>query len=196
MSQPAYQKPKYITYEMIERQLRVGAVKVVDDELANEGLYIGQVEDYMAQGESFILQTVLSNYVHLPLTTINGGTFADLQNNPEWEQLTYTPLVNLFKASALYQIYLNYYAVGGEGNNGEALIINQSKQVSFYTSMLLRLDQNGNMMYKNAFIGLKLRDNGNPKMPRRSRGAAGSMFDGQDQAYAAFNAIPNYRRTR
>jgi len=108
-----YMMPSYITYEMVAGQIHpLVKVRLVDDpELP--GIYIGLVNDFLAQGESYIIQTVLSNYVEIPLTTIDGCSFQSMINHPKYKQMTYVPIMNLFKASALYQLYLNYFAMGG-----------------------------------------------------------------------------------
>jgi len=187
-----YMMPSYITYEMVAGQIHpLVKVRLVDDpELP--GIYIGLVNDFLAQGESYIIQTVLSNYVEIPLTTIDGCSFQSMINHPKYKQMTYVPIMNLFKASALYQLYLNYFAMGGVGANGQELIAQQAKQVNFYTSMLLRLDQSGNLMYKNTFEGLRLCKNASQRIAK-SRGAP-RMISGSNIANIALNSIPNLSR--
>lgn len=184
-----YAKPSYITYEMVAAQLSpLIKVKFVEDEEI-PGIYIGLVNDFLAQGESYIIQTVLSNYVEIPLTTTDGCDFKNLITHPKYYQLTYIPIINLFKASGLYQIYLNYFAMGGEGANGQELIAQQAKQVNFYTSMLLRLDQSGNLMYKNSFAGLRPCANASRKIAKVI--GAPKMISGSRIADFALGSIPD-----
>lgn len=200
MIQPVYLTPQYINYAMIRATLTnnntgnntTGLIIVKEFDDDSPGMFIGQVNDYMAQGESYIIQTVLSNYVEIPLITIKNGDFASMVDNPQWLQLTYTPLINLFKSSALIQIYMNYWGTGGESSNGAELISQMKKQINFYTGMLLRLDQSGNMMYKNSFVGLKPCINANNQIGRQARVANG-IPTGQDTASQVFRAIPQYR---
>lgn len=184
-----YATPQYITYEMIAAQINpLIKVKFVEDENI-PGVYIGLINDFLAQGESYIIQTVLSNYVEIPLTAINGCDFKSLITDQKYYQLTYIPIINLFKASGLYQIYLNYFAMGGEGANGQELIAQQAKQVNFYTSMLLRLDQSGNLMYKNSFAGLRPCKNASRKIAKVI--GAPKMINGSRIADYALGAVPD-----
>lgn len=187
-----YMKPSYITYEMVASQIHpLIKVQLVDDpELP--GMYIGLVNEFLAQGESYIIQTVLSNYVEIPLTTTEGCSFESLITHPKYKQLTYIPIINLFKASGLYQIYLNYFSMGGEGANGQELIAQQAKQVNFYTSMLLRLDQSGNLMYKNAFDGLRKCRNASQRIAKKI--GAPNMISGSRIADFALGSIPDLSR--
>lgn len=192
MPVPQYMTPSYINYDMVSSQIHpLIKVQPVDDPDL-PGLYIGLVNDFLAQGESYIIQTVLSNYVEIPLTALDGRGFDSLLDNPKYTQLTYIPIINLFKASGLYQIYLNYFSMGGEGANGQELIAQQAKQVNFYTSMLLRIDQSGNLMYKNIFAGLRPCQNASRKIAKVI--GAPNMLNGGVIADIALGSIPDLSR--
>lgn len=192
MADLTYIEPIYITYEMIKNQL-IQIIKVNEDpdNLGPNGIgmYIGDVKTYMAEGESFILKTILSNYVALPLTALDGGDFNSLLDNPAWRD-TYIQVRALFCNAAYYYIYLNYFSEGGT-NNGQALMKTAVAQINYYRNSLLRLDQAGNPTVKNAFVGLKKASNGSRMIPGKSRVPPIPL--GLDQAYAAFNSTPDLR---
>jgi len=194
MPAPIYQTPRYISYDMIERQLRVSQIKVTTDPLDNTGLLVEQVQDYMAQAETYIIQTILSNYVAIPFKTTTGGDFDSLLDNDEWVD-TYTQIRSTFIAQSLAYIYQNYFGEAGEGTNGDMLIKQQLRIVSNFTAMAMRLDQAGNLQYKNIFNGLAPCANASQRIAKGIRQPNG-MFTGQDQSYQAFISIPNYKYTR
>lgn len=190
MAAPTYLTPQYITYAMIESQL----LKIIDvQDVADpttSGMYIGDVNTYMAEGEAYVIKNILSNYVKVPLETLDGGTFDDLYDNLLWRE-TYIAIRSLFVTAAYYYIYLNYFTEGGT-NNGAEIVDQTAKQLNFYTNKLLRLDQAGNPSVKNAFAGLKPALNGSKLLPGPAATPTGIPL-GIDQSYAAFNAIPNLR---
>lgn len=191
MPAPQYLSPIYIDYDMISRQLERGQVKVVNDPLETSGIYIGEVETLMANAESYIIQTVLSNYVAIPLQTITGGSFEDLLNTPAWIN-TYTQIRSTFIAQALSYIYQNYFAIGGEGSNGEQLIKQQQYIISNFTAMAMRLDQSGNLQYQNIFEGLKPCVNARQRIAKKARIPSG-MPTGASRSEQAINSIPDYK---
>lgn len=195
MAAPIYLTPQYITYEMIENQLaKTSVIVTLDPALDATGIYIEVVNDLMAKGEAYIIKTVLSNYVQIPLTTINNGPFDDLVNDPVlYAQYgdTYTAIRDIFLASAYWQIYKAYFSESGT-NNGNNLIKHYADKISIYTNTYQRLDQATNPLVKNAFAGLKIALNGSQRIAKMSRYPTGIPL-GEDQAIAAFNAIPNLR---
>lgn len=193
MTAPIYLKPTYINYDMIARQLRVGQVNVVFIEEADSGLYIGQVETLMANAESYIIQTILSNYVECPLQTMSGFPFESLLDNPAYAN-TYIQIRNTFIAQSLIYIFQNYFSFGGEGNNGEQLIKQQQQIVNNFTTMAMRINQGGDLQYKNIFNGLKPCQNASQRMPSGVRTPTG-IIDGRGRADLALNAVPNLRWT-
>lgn len=190
MTASQYLSPKYINFDMISRQLRVGQVEVVYDEDLSSGIFIGQVETLMANAETYIIQTVLSNYLAIPLTTIHNTSFDDLANYPEYEN-TYIQIRGTFVAMSLVYIYQDYFSVGGEGNNGEALIKQQQRIVNNFTTMALRIDQAGNLQFKNIFNGLRACANANQRIAKV--GGSPAMIDGASIAGVALGAVPDLR---
>lgn len=188
---PIYLTPQFINYDMIKRYLAVGQVKVVFDEDVDYGIYIGEVNDLMAQAETYIIQTILSNYVQPTLETVTGEAFETLLFEPLYQN-TYIQIRNTFIAQALCYIYKNYFAIGGEGNNGAQLIEQQQQIVNNFGAMAMRIDQSGNLQYKNIFNGLKRCPNGSNRIAKGIRQPKG-MFNGSDRANNALETIPNYR---
>ena len=186
-----YLTPQYINFDMISRQLRVGQVEVVYDEEIDHGIYIGQVNTLMANAETYIIQTVLSNYVATPLITIHNTPFDDLLNYPEYKD-TYIQIRSTFVAMALIYIYQDYFSVGGEGNNGEALIKQQQRIVNNFTAMALRIDQAGNLQFKNIFNGLRPCANASQRIGKVGGSPVG-MVSGDSIAGVALGAVPDLR---
>ncbi len=193
MVAPVYLSPQYITYEMIERLLRTTSVLVTDD-LLGTGIYIGEVNTLMAQGEAWVIKTILANYVEIPLTTIDNTEFNQLYNNATLYAKygdTYATIRDMFISSAMWQIYKVHFSAGGN-NNGNDLIRQYANKISVYTSTYGRLDQAGNPLVKNAFSGLKRATNGSHRIGARG-GTACGIPTGADQSWADFNAQPNLR---
>jgi hypothetical protein len=192
MSFPKYLTPQYLRYDMIANLL----VNVIKVDLVNDPpeppntMYLGQVEDLMAQGESYVIQTYLANYVKIPLETLDNQPWDHLLSNPQWYQ-TATNIKSLFMASAFFYIYEYYFSLSGEGNNGEELIKNAYNQINRQANALLRIDQAGNPLLKNCFIGLKLADNYTQRIAHSCR--IPTIASGEDQGVMAINSIPNYR---
>ncbi len=196
MVAPVYLTPQYITYDMLANQLAKASVIVTnDDTLGATGIYIGVVNDLIAKGEAYIIETILSNYVQIPLTTIKNTPFDDLVNDPvlyaQYGQ-TYAEIRDLFMSSAYWQIYKSYFGFSGNDNNGNDIIKQYSNKISIYTNSLLRLDQAGNPLVKNAFAGLKVAINGSQRIAKQARTANG-IPQGGDQAWSSFGAVPNLR---
>lgn len=197
MVAPVYLTPQYITYDMLALLLNKTGVLVTDDPgMDVAGIYIGQVNDLMAKGESWVIKTILSNYVQIPLTTIINTGFDDLYNNPDLSPKymdTYDSIRDMFISSAMWQIYKTYFSFGGN-NNGNDLIRQYANKISVYTATYGRLDQAGNPLVKNAFAGLLRATNGSHRIGSLGKTACG-IPTGADQAWADFNAQPNLRRS-
>jgi len=190
MPAPIYEEPIYISFDMIENQLGKMQIDITEDpDPTVPGMYKPVAIDLMAKGEAYILQTILSNYVQIPLETIDNLPFDSLYDNPKYNQ-TYTAIRDMFLSSAFWQIYKSYFSDGGT-NNGKNIIEQYSNKISIYTNTYLRLDQAGNPLVKNAFAGLKPAANGSQRIAKSSRIPA--IPQGRDQSYAAFNATPNLR---
>ena len=192
MPAPTYLSPQYITYAMISTELNnVIKVDLINDPpIAPNNMSVNQVNDYIARGESDIIQTFLANYIQIPLTTTLGGTWDTLLNNPLWYN-TYASLKSLFVNSALSLIYRNYFATSGEGNNGANIIKNIEAQINRQSNSLLRVDQAGNPLLKNCFIGLRLCDNFTQRISKGTR--IPLIPTGEDQGQMAISSVPNYR---
>jgi hypothetical protein len=189
MAVPVYLEPEYITYEMIEKQV-AKEVLVTNDPLDPEGIYLPLLKTFMAYGESYIIKTILSDYVQVPLETIDNQAFDTLYDNPKYRE-TYISIRDMFTTSALWQIYKNYFGTSGT-TNGANLITQYSNKITIYTNNFGRLDQAVNPKVKNAFVGLKRAINGSQRIARQARTACG-IPQGRDQAWAAFNAQQNLR---
>lgn len=187
---PIFITPRYITYEMIARYLAVGQVRVVEDPLDLTGISLAEVNDLMAQAETYIIQTVLSNYVMATLETVKNEPFEALLKYPDYMN-TYIQIRNTFIAQALTYIYKSYFAMGGEGNNGEQLIKQQQQIVNNFTAMAMRLDQAGNLQYKNIFAGLKPCANASQRIARGIK--IPDMYTGTSIADNSLNSVPDYR---
>lgn len=192
MAASQYLMPKYINFDMISRQLRVGQVEVVYDEEIDKGIYIEQVNTLMANAESYIINTVLSNYVAVPLVTVYDTPFDDLYNYPEYQE-TYVQIRATFIAMSLLYIYQEYFSFGGEGNNGEALIKQQQRIVTNFTNMAMRLDQSGNLQYKNIFNGLRPCANASQRIAK-VMGTPAGMKTGTSISDTALESVPDLRR--
>ena len=192
-----YLQPLYITYTMISGYLAKNGIVVTEDiDPSARGVYKGQILDWMAKGESYIIKTVLSNYVNVPLQSVNysgdptGSDFETLYGDSRYRD-TYIQIRDLFISSALWQIYKRYYASGGT-SNGVQLVRSQANIITAYVNSLQRLDQAGNVNVKNAFIGLKPAINSSKRMPYGA--SATDIESGDDQVWSAFTSMTNYRR--
>jgi hypothetical protein len=153
-------------------------------------IYVGDVESYLAIGESIIINKYLSNYLLIPLTTLTGGTFDTLANDPKYGH-TYNIINNMFITQGIFELYDWYFSTRGEGNNGQSLVDNLAKKLASYSNTYLRLDQATNQMLKNVFAGLKpcvnysKRQSGQCISPNIPLGA--------DQSQMSINSTPNFR---
>ena len=191
-----YLTPVYITLDMMVNQLAKNSITINTDPTLNApGIYIKVANDLLAKGEAYVIKTILSNYVKIPLQSIyytgpaNGSDFDVLATDPQYSS-TYAEIRDLFINSAFWQIYKSYYGNSG-GANGNDIIRQYANKVSSYLNTLQRLDQSGNPMVKNAFSGLKLAWNGSQRVPKGAR--VPNIPQGLDQSWAAFNAINNQR---
>ena len=175
----------------MENQLAKTQIYITTDPtLGSDGIYIDVANDLLAKGESYIIKNILSNYVQIPLETIYNTPFDNLYGDPHYND-TYVEIRDLFLNSAFWQIYKSYYSWSGS-NNGDDIIKQYSNKINAYTNTLLRLDQAGNPLLKNAFSGLKLGSNSSHRIASTARIPCG-IPQGQDQSYAAFVATPNLR---
>lgn len=195
MYAPIYLEPLYTSYEMIKPLLRQAQIKVVDDPDDYSGIYVKEVETIMAGAESHIITTILSNFVELPLVTINGGSFVELLDNPAWQN-TYIELRKIFIARSMVDLFNNKISTDGRlASSGELLLKSQLSIVNSFTAFANKVDQAGNLQLKNLLVGLKPCANASHRIASRSNNPRG-LPTGADQAYQAINSIPNYRRSR
>lgn len=192
MTAPTYLTPAYITYAMIENLLHP-EIKVTDiDDPELPGIYIGVIETLMAKGESYIIKTILSDYVSIPLVTFDNQPFENLYEGYDGAYRdTYISIIDMFTSSAIWQIFKDYFGTSGTVN-GKELITQYANKISIYTNTYKRLDQAANPISKNAFSGLKRAINGSQRIAKVGRVPCG-IPQGRDQAFAAFNGVPNLR---
>ncbi len=193
---PIYLTPVYISLDMLVNQLGKSGLFITQDPTPGvQGLYVGVANDLIAKGESYVIKTILSNFVNIPLQSIyyvgppTGTDFNILAGDPQYGD-TYTEIRDLMINSAFWQIYKSYYGDSGTGN-GADIVRQYANKVSAYTNTLQRLDQAGNPLVKNAFNGLKLAPNGSQRVAKQAR--VPCIPQGQDQSFAALNATPNLR---
>lgn len=191
-----YLTPVYINLDMMVNQLAKNGVMITTDPALNApGIYINVANDLLAKGEAYVIKTILSNYVKIPLQSVyytgpvNGTDFDVLATDPQYGS-TYTEIRDLFLNSAFWQVYKSYYGNSGSAN-GNDIIRQYANKVSGYLNTLQRLDQSGNPMVKNAFVGLKLAANGSQRVPKKAR--VPFIPNGRDQSWAALNAVQNLR---
>ena len=193
MAAPIYLTPSYITLAMIEPLLRQCEIKISTDPLLpNGGVYSGTVETIMAGAESNIITTILANFVELPLVTLNGGNFDSLLDNPLWAN-TYIQLRTVFIAKSMVDLYINKLSTEGRlASSGEQLLKSQYAIVNNFTAMANKVDQAGNLQYKNIFVGLKPCINASHRIAGIATGGI-NLPTGADRSSQAINSIPNYR---
>ena len=194
-----YLAPKYINLDMIRNIIgKSGITLTINDDPYSPGLYELQATDLVAKGESYVIKTILSDFVNIPLQSVYytgdpyGTDFNILQSDNKYVD-TYVQIRGLFIASALWQIYKFYYSTSGTGN-GANLIRNQANVITAYTNSLQRINQAGSLSVKNAFAGLKPALNASKRIPNGVV-LPNDIPNGDDAEWDAFNAHQNYRRS-
>ena len=194
MAAPIYLTPKYINIDMVTNELNRASIYLTNDETDTSAIYIPQVNDWLFQGECFIISTVLRDYVNDPLQSVNyngpaDGTDFDTMATGIYST-TYGTLKTLFIAGGLLHIFREYYSMGGS-SNGADKIKQQAAKISLFNNNIRRIDRAGNLINKNIFAGLKTGNNTNKRTAHV--GGVPNIPKGDDQEWGAFNAIPNYR---
>ena len=192
MAAPVYLTPSYVTFDMILPLLNQANIKVVYDDTDTSGVYQGTVETIMAGAESNIITTILSNFVALPLATTDGGSFDDLLDNPLWKN-TYIQLRTVFIAKSMVDLLLNKMNTEGRlAEAGSKLLDSQYRIVNNFTAVANKVDQAGNLQFKNILVGLEACANASSRIGGKAVSPTG-LPTGGDRSYQAINSVPNYR---
>jgi len=174
--------PQYISYDNI-KELLAGSI-IIDPVYPDSGLSMNEINICIAEAEAFICNSLLSNYVELPLKTIDGGNFTDLANNPKWSQ-TYNMIYQLFTEQAVSVIQTNFYGKSGS-SQGMQGVDNALRPTNQYNRVILALNQATNSVVMNLFTGLRLSHNRVKRQP--SAGLYPNLFQGKNQVISALNS--------
>lgn len=195
MPQATYLTPNYITYPMIQLELEKGQVEIYTDPMlpaSTPGIPLNKVLDYMAKGETDVVNGVLIDYVMLPLQATDGTPFVDMgDSDNQVFEYSYNAIITAMLDSALLRVFKYWYSFSNPGNNGKQIIEQTEGRVNIFRNLFNRFDQAGNIERKNMLQGMM------PCSNARSRTSTGvqpiAIPHGGDQAWAAFNSIPNLR---
>jgi hypothetical protein len=181
--------PIYLDYDLIELILKSDAITVNLTEDQSGAISKELVLYYMCQAESYIYNTMFSNYVASPLMTKDGLPFATLADSSE-TKATYEGIINIMTNYAILTILNKVYSGGGTGN-GE-------KQIKFATTVynqsaqpyLPKHDNTESPVFKNVMRYLKPCDNASNRVPT----PAGSpdIPSGLNEGLLALNNIPYF----
>ncbi len=181
--------PIYLDYDLIELILKSDAIKVSLTEDQSGAISKELVLYYMCQAESYVYNTMFSNYVDSPLQTRDGLPF----NTLELDQRTlptYQGIINVMTNYAILTI-LNKVFTGGGNGNGE-------KQIKFITIAFNesarpyknKLDNTLSPELKNVMRYLKPCDNASNRVPLPA--GVPDIPSGLSEGLLALTNIPFY----